>query len=180
MADDARTDAELLAATARDPEAFGIFYRRHVDWVLGYLGRRVDSPEVAADLAAESFAAALISLPRFDPLRGQPAAWLFGIVVHHLARHRRRGGVEARARRRLGIGALPAVEDGLVERLAGDAEAMLAALPPDQRDAVRERILEDRGYGEIAVSFGVSEPVVRQRVSRGLRTLRRRLKTEER
>jgi hypothetical protein len=29
-----RSDAELLAATATQPEAFGVFYRRHVASVL--------------------------------------------------------------------------------------------------------------------------------------------------
>jgi len=38
---------------------------------------------------------------------------------------------------------------------------------------VRERVLRERGYGEIAVDAGVPETTVRQRVSRGLTTLRR-------
>jgi hypothetical protein len=38
---DPRTDGELLAATVTDPEAFAVFYRRHVRGVLSFFRRRV-------------------------------------------------------------------------------------------------------------------------------------------
>ena len=69
---DERTDEELLAAVRREPEAFGIFYRRHVTALLGYFLRRTRDAELAADLTAETFAAALDGLRRFDPRRGEP------------------------------------------------------------------------------------------------------------
>ena len=37
-------------------------------------------PELAADLTAETFAAALVSVRRFDPARGPAVAWLLGIA----------------------------------------------------------------------------------------------------
>ena len=48
----------------------------------------------------------------------------------------------------------------------------------DQRDAVRSHILEERGYEEIATDLECSQAVVRQRVSRGLQTLRVRFDKE--
>ena len=53
-------DDQLLARSARDPEAFGVFYERHERLILGYFVRRLRDPELAADLAAETFAAALM------------------------------------------------------------------------------------------------------------------------
>jgi RNA polymerase sigma-70 factor (ECF subfamily) len=50
---DPRSDAELLLATRRDVEAFGVFYRRHIEWVLALAARRLGSPELAADLASD-------------------------------------------------------------------------------------------------------------------------------
>ncbi|MDO8209339.1 hypothetical protein [Conexibacter sp. CPCC 206217] len=41
---DPRTDAELLAATGGDADAFGVFYRRHVRWVLAVCSRRARDP----------------------------------------------------------------------------------------------------------------------------------------
>ena len=52
---------------------------------------------------------------------------------------------------------------------------LLEDLPAEQRSAVRARLLDDRAYGEIAVAEGVSEAAIRQRVSRGLASLRERI-----
>ena len=49
-------------------------------------------------------------------------------------------------------------------------------LPDDQREAVRAHVLDERPYEEIATQLGCSESVVRQRVSRGVRAMRARLK----
>ena len=54
----ARTDEELLAATPREPDAFAELYRRHAAPLTAYFLRRTRSPEIAADLTAETFAAA--------------------------------------------------------------------------------------------------------------------------
>ena len=93
-------DEKLLASTRAEPAAFGAFYRRHEEQVLSYFLARVGDPEVAADLTAETFAAALASAHRFRPRRKKPAvAWLFGIARNKLAMSRRQGRVDARARR---------------------------------------------------------------------------------
>jgi hypothetical protein len=58
---DPRDDDELLLATATgDGGAFAVFYGRHLAPVLAFLARRVGSEDVAADLAGETFAAALL------------------------------------------------------------------------------------------------------------------------
>ena len=85
---DPRTDEELLAAVDGEPEAFGIFYRRHVRPLLGYFVRRTGDAELAADLCAETFAAALDGLRRFDPARGPAVAWLYGIARRRATRRR--------------------------------------------------------------------------------------------
>jgi RNA polymerase sigma-70 factor, ECF subfamily len=58
---------------------------------------------------------------------------------------------------------------------AGAALAAVEQLPADQRAAVRARIIEERGYAEIAAGLRCSESVVRQRVSRGLARMRTEL-----
>src|SRR6185437_12754654 len=52
---------------------------------------------------------------------------------------------------------------------------LMAELPDDQRRAVQGRVIEERDYPELARNLACSESVVRQRVSRGLRSLRERL-----
>ena len=51
---------------------------------------------------------------------------------------------------------------------------LLDHLPEDQRAAIVARVVDERGYDEIAVGQGVTEAVVRKRVSRGLAGMRRR------
>ena len=62
-------DERLLATTRAEPAAFCAFYRRHEDSVLSSFLARVGDREVAADLTAETFAAALASAHRFQPRR---------------------------------------------------------------------------------------------------------------
>jgi RNA polymerase sigma-70 factor (ECF subfamily) len=71
-----RSDSELLLAARSSSEAFGLFYERHVASVLAFFRRRVSSPEEAFDLTAETFAAALASVPRFEPGPEPPRSWL--------------------------------------------------------------------------------------------------------
>jgi RNA polymerase sigma factor (sigma-70 family) len=176
------TDDVLLVAAAQWAEAFSTFYRRYERAVLAYFVWRVQDPGLSADLTAEVFTQALMSVGRFRPGGAPASAWLFSIAQHTLAKSRRRGRVEARARRRLGVAPI-VLEDEALERIAElaslpDVMRLLEALPQEQRDAVRSRIVEERGYGEIATDLQCSEAVVRQRVSRGLERLRDQLKED--
>jgi RNA polymerase sigma factor (sigma-70 family) len=154
-------------------------YRSHARRIAGYLMRATGDAEVAADLTAETFAAALVSRGRYRAEMGAPTTWLYAIAANKLKDWRRRGYAEDRARRRLRI-ERPSLSDSDVaefNRLADEvsADALLEALPADQRGALRARVLDERAYGEIAVAEGVSDAAVRQRVSRGLSSLRQRI-----
>jgi len=181
---DPRSDPDLLAAAlAGDGDAFAAFYRRHVRRIVAFHGQRAGSAQDAADLTAETFAVALESLHRYDPERGEPVAWLFGIARHRLAALWRRGAVEDRARRRLGLDRLELDDTGLEQIDAASRGELIRvelregfdALPADQRDAIALRVLLEHDYAEVADRIGVSEAVVRKRVSRGLSALRARL-----
>jgi RNA polymerase sigma-70 factor, ECF subfamily len=175
------TDAELLAACHAQEEPFAVFYRRHERLVAGWLMRRCRRPELAADLLAEVFAAAYVAAPRFRPGPQPAQAWLLGIARHKLLRSVRRARVETSALRRLEVDAIElcaASVAALEELEAEDPVRLLSELSPDQREAVRARVLEDLDYSELATRLQVSPVVARQRVSRGLRALRRRIQHE--
>jgi RNA polymerase sigma factor (sigma-70 family) len=173
-------EPELLEAAQRDGERFAAFYRHFERPVLGFFMRATGRPELAGDLAAETFARAIESLPAYDAARGRPDQWLFGIARNVLAASRRSGRVEADARRRLGMPVL-VIDDHSAAAIArlgegrGELALALAELPDEQREAIDAHVLKERGYDEIARELRCSEAVVRQRVSRGLRTLRGRL-----
>ncbi len=172
------TDRELLLASRDGHGGFGPFFARHRDAVLAFHARRVREPELAADLTAETFAAALLAIHCRDrPVPDTPVAWLFTIAHRKLVDSYRQGRVADDARRRLPLDPV-VLEDADIERIgqiAADTDVIAAlarVLPADQFEALRARILDERDYAEIAGELGCSEGVVRMRVSRALRTLR--------
>ena len=101
--------------------------------------------ETAFDLTAETFAAALRAVPRYEP-RPEPArAWLFGIARNTLSEALRRGQVQDRARRALAMEPIVLDETDIetLELLAETpAVEAVASLPDDQRAAVLARHVE--------------------------------------
>jgi RNA polymerase sigma factor (sigma-70 family) len=177
---DTKTDRQLLEeARGGHGEVFEIVYRRHHAVVLAFLARRVQQPDLAADLLAETFAS-LLALVR-DPQRAVPpipVAWLLVTARNLLIDSRRRGMVDDRARRRLSM--RPVVLDDRdlerVEEISAETDLMrelALRLEPDQLQALQARVLDEREYAEIAAQLKCSESVVRKRVSRALGVLRR-------
>jgi RNA polymerase sigma factor (sigma-70 family) len=140
---------------------------------------RTGQPEIAADLASETFAPAFAGAKTYRG-EAEPVAWLYGIARRKLASSRRRGPVEASARSQLAMRHLQ-LEQSDLEEISALAAALPAAtpaldllerLPGPQREANRARMLDELEYPEIASGIRCSEAVARQRVSRGMRTLR--------
>jgi RNA polymerase sigma-70 factor (ECF subfamily) len=168
-------DVELLLAARSSSEPFGVFYERNFASVLAFFRRRVPGPEEAFDLAAETFAAALGSVPRFQPGPEPAQAWLFAIARHKLSEALRSNQIQDEARRALAMQPIQ-LDDEAIETLEKIASApaleLLGTLPAEQREAIQAHYLDERGYHEIAAELHCSESVVRKRVSRGLAALR--------
>jgi RNA polymerase sigma factor (sigma-70 family) len=172
-------DSRLLAGIAAcDDRAFTAFYRRHLSLVVSVLMKRTGDPELAADLTAEVFSAAMQAAPRYVAHGDTAAGWLVGIARNVLGHSLRRGQVDSRARERLDLAPL-ALEDSDLERVLaladagrGPATRLLAELPVPERTALVARVIDERSYAEIAARLGCSELVARKRVSRGLARLR--------
>jgi RNA polymerase sigma-70 factor (ECF subfamily) len=181
--EDDRADADLLAAVAREPEAFGVFYARYSEAVFAYFFNRVQRSEIAADLTAETFASALAGARRYRADAPTAAPWLFGIARHKMIDSFRRGRVESEARRALGLEPLAIDDERLdaverridFEQSEASVQELLAELPDAQREAILASVVDERSYAEIAADLECSEAVVRQRVSRGLRWMRARV-----
>src|SRR5262245_43228609 len=128
------SDEELLAS--HELGSFAIFYRRHVEELLGFFRRRTRDPALAADLTADTFAAALAGRHRFRPEGGNATGWLYTIAARQLATVQRRAYAERRARRRLGMERID-LDDADIERInalgeSTQASAWLERLAPDQ------------------------------------------------
>jgi RNA polymerase sigma-70 factor (ECF subfamily) len=172
------SDAQLYRRAAHDGEAFGQLYDRYERPLLAYFMHETRNAELAADLTAETFAALLVARRKNAEIE-EPRAWLYAIGRRKLVDAYRSGVIDDAMRRRLRLERLELDDAALrkIEALAADqiAVAQLIALPAEQRDAVRARVIDERPYSQIAHELGCSEAVVRKRVSRGLSFLRRRL-----
>ncbi|MDE0700640.1 MAG: sigma-70 family RNA polymerase sigma factor [Acidimicrobiaceae bacterium] len=176
---DPRSDAELLVEARRDPEAFGVFYTRNVRSMVAYFWSRTRDRDVASDLAAETFAAALAGIERYDPAKGNPRQWLYGIANNQLKRLGRRNRVSSNARRRLQIQTPPTASSGWVEIEAADVRLdsyrianALTRVSARDREAVRLRVVEELDYTVISHRLGCKRGTARSRVFRGLQRLR--------
>lgn len=179
------SDEQLLHDRKRPDDTFATFYRRHVLSVLAFYARQGTQSTTAGDLAAETFAAALLARRRYRPDNETARPWLLTIAARKLADSHRRGAREDRARRQLGIEsvALDAQDAAdyaelpeLVLHNESDAVRALATLPDGQRSAVEKRVVDGQSYEQVAADLSISRDAARQNVHRGLAALRARLK----
>jgi RNA polymerase sigma-70 factor (ECF subfamily) len=173
------TDAELIVASRRDPQAFRELYDRWAERLLAYFYVRTRNAEVAADLLAETFAVAYERRRRFRDVGRPGGAWLYGIAAHELSHWFRHEDVHRRAIKRLGI-VVPNLDDDSIARIEAlvdvdarraDLAAALSQMSPGERDAVQLRVVDELEYDAIATSLGCSEGAARARVHRGLHRL---------
>jgi len=154
-----KTDAQLVKEARRDPDALGELYRRHVARIHAWLSSRVP-PAAAAELTAETFAQAALSLRRFrDEADGSALPWLYGIARNLLRRSLERNRLETAAGRRLRMpvgehepDATTLAERARAERLRPQLAAALDGLPEGQRRALELRVVDELPYREVASS----------------------------
>jgi RNA polymerase sigma factor (sigma-70 family) len=169
-----------MAESGVSGERLAVAYERNARPLLVFFARRTFDAQAASDLVADTFAAALAGRHGFRGTSDDDhAAWLHGIARHRLAAYHRRGRVERRALRRLGVerAELGEIEIERVEELAGLEELRarvasgLESLGEDYRDALRLRVVDELPYPDVAARLAISEQAARARVSRGLRRL---------
>jgi len=153
-------------------------YDEHVDAVYAYVARRLGA-ELAGDVLADVFEAALGQLDRFDPDRGAERAWLFGIATNLIRRHWRTEQRRLRAWRRASAQLVVAGDPLLdtVERLAAADEmdtvmAAVAELAADDRDLLLLVAWEGVPYAACAEILDIPVGTVRSRLHRIRRDLR--------
>jgi RNA polymerase sigma-70 factor (ECF subfamily) len=172
----AGTDEVLLAESQACPEVFGELYARHFADIYRYMAAR-PGPDVADDLAAETFLAAFRRRHAFDPRVGAVRPWLYGIATNLIAGHHRAESRRYGALARLGVG-VPGHDDEeqIAERLtAWQARRVLARalarLPGGERDVLLLTAIGGLSYAEVAFALSVPEGTVASRLNRARRRL---------
>lgn len=175
------SDPELFHRAGKSRDAFEVLYRAYSPAVYAWFRRHVTSnPAEAADLTAELFARAILSISRFRGNRpGSGTAWLFGIAHHLAADFVRTERIESRARSRLnldrGYDVDPAEDADLriaAEQSGSEITAAFEMLTAQQQTAIQMRVIGELPYNEIARRTGSTSQASRLHVMRGLRRLR--------
>lgn len=144
---------------------FEVLFAQHSTRILGYLVRRVDSPEDAADLMAEAFT---VAWRRIDdaPTGDEARLWLYGIARNVLANHRRGNSRRGRLATRLGQELAVRAQAMHEPESASRVRDVLATLPERDRELLTLTAWEDMTPGEIATVLGLDPGTVRTRLSR--------------
>src|SRR5215469_8018841 len=152
----------LVADTREAPSdadlAFDRLYRCSRDDVYAYVASLLRDGPAAEEVTATAFERAYRKRRRFDPSKGEPRAWLFGIARNAALDELRRRGRQAE------LAAEPADLDGAaIEAGAESSErrlalkAALARLEPRERELIALKYFADLGNAEIAAVLGISE-----------------------
>jgi RNA polymerase sigma factor (sigma-70 family) len=151
---------------------FERLYAAEAQGLFAFLAYRTGDRALAEDLLADAFERALKA--RYNPRKGSAKTWLYAIALNALRDHVRRSAAESRAYARVG----EPLEGG--DPFAGieardEVARGLAALAPEEREAIALRYGSDLTVPEMAAVLGVPLTTVEGRVYRALRKLRETL-----
>jgi RNA polymerase sigma factor (sigma-70 family) len=179
---------EIMARRKHPPNApatglvaeFEQVYRAHVREVTAYFARRTADPQTVADLTADTFVRAITSFATFDPSRGSPRGWLYGIARRVFARHCEQTSRGRDVAVRLGGRRALEIDEAAELIVRIDAEragrALLdevAALARTDRDAIELVDIAGLDHGEAAAALGITPGAMRLRLFRARGKLRK-------
>jgi RNA polymerase sigma factor (sigma-70 family) len=167
----------LVASAEEAPRAgdlaFDRLYRSSRDDLYAYLASLLRDESAAEEVTALAFERAYRKRNRFDPERGEPRAWLFGIARNAALDELRRRGRQAE------LAADPADLDAAgADEVAESSERRLAVSSALDRLEARERELialkyfAGLGNAEIAQVIGTSESNAGTKLHRAMTKLR--------
>jgi RNA polymerase sigma-70 factor (ECF subfamily) len=167
----------LVADTREAPSsadlAFDRLYRSSRDDVYAYVASLLRDAAAAEEVTAAAFERAYRKRRRFDPERGEPRAWLFGIARNAALDELRRRGRQAE------LTAEPADLDGAdAEASAERSERRLAVsaaleqLAPRERELIALKFFAGLGNAEIAQVLGIGESNAGTKLHRAMTKLR--------
>jgi RNA polymerase sigma factor (sigma-70 family) len=167
-----------LTASAREAPreadlAFDRLYRASRDDVYAYVASLVRDPTAAEEVTAAAFERAFRKRSRFDPSRGEPRAWLFGIARNAaLDELRRRGRQAELAAEPADLVSVPAdeVAEASERRLA--LAGALVTLEPRERELIALKFFAGLANAEIAAVIGISESNAGTKLHRAVTKLR--------
>ncbi len=173
-------DALILAVARRDPAALMSLHDRYSRLAFGLAYRILGEAGAAEEVVQDAFMLVWRRATLFDPApgrgQGKARSWLM-TIVHHRAIdvYRRRSGRTGDNQPLDGLEDVLSTPDIWGEIAAGldrdRVRAAVAALPPEQRDAIELAYFEGLTHREIAARGGTPLGTVKGRLRLGLQKL---------
>src|SRR3954447_11742184 len=153
--------------------AFEELYRSSRDDIFAYVAGLLRDRSAAEDVTAAAFERAYRKQARFDPQKGEPRAWIFGIARNAaLDELRRRGRQAEMTAEPEDLAAVPAVESAEQSERRMALNAGLATLAPRDRELIALKFFAGLANAEIASVLGIGESNAGTRLNRALTKLR--------
>ncbi len=171
------TSQTLVASAEEAPReaspAFDRLYRTSRDDVYAYVASLVRDRAAAEEVTATAFERAYRKRSRFDPERGEPRAWLFGIARNAALDELRRRGRRAELTAEQADLSEPDFEDGVEARERRLAlAAALSHLDSRERELIALKFFAGLTNAEIARVLGISESNAGTKLHRAMTKLR--------
>lgn len=160
----------MLAYKSGKEEAFNELYDRYSRQVYGYLKRRLTGEDVE-----DAYQKVWRHLhEKRELFNDQPFAPWFFVMIRHLVIDEYRSSSRRKTHE---------FKDELIEQIYSaseaeetpDMESLLARLPSDSASLVRQYYLQEVSYADLEKSTGLSQTNLRQRLSRALKGLRKKV-----
>jgi RNA polymerase sigma-70 factor (ECF subfamily) len=167
-------DDVIRRAQEGDADALGALWREYQHLLLRYFrAKGMPEPE---DLASTVWVEVASSLSRFDGCEHDFRRWLFTIAARRRiddirSLKRRAINADRPVARVADVSSPSAGDEGDRGRALDRALALVASLPPAQREAITLRVIADLSVSEVAAIMGRREGTVRVLVHRGLKRL---------
>lgn len=176
-------EAGIIAkAQAGDKEAFAQLFDRYFDDIFRFVNSQLTAIEDAEDVALEVFVKAWDYLPRYKHRGHSFSAFLYSVARNAVvdAYRRARDFTQVELEEDLLGDALPSPETQLLhEHERQELHRALAMLPPDYREVLVLRFINNQSLEELAVAMGRSSGAVRVLQHRALKALRKALEKLE-
>jgi RNA polymerase sigma-70 factor (ECF subfamily) len=165
--------AEATDAPRTADLAFESLYRSSRDDVYAYVASLLRDAPAAEEVTAAAFERAYRKRNRFDPERGEPRAWLFGIArnaaLDELRRRGRQAELTVEPADLESFGAAEGSEHS-ERRLA--VSAALERLDPNERELIALKYFAGLANAEIAQVLGIGESNAGTKLHRAMTKLR--------
>nr|QQZ51137.1 sigma-70 family RNA polymerase sigma factor [Phenylobacterium glaciei] len=168
--------ARLISAVAlgRDRDAFAQLFNSLAPKVKSYMMRKGVAPDLAEDLAVETFVKLWTRAATFDPDQGSASAWIYTIDRNTYVDGYRRDRPAANFIHLMGDALGPVTPEDAY--LSAEREQRLRSalhqLPTTEAQLLRMSYFHDSPHGEIARVLGLPLGTVKSRLRRALKRLR--------